>query len=461
LFETKKIIDMLNAILLALKQKIMVILGLGTNLGNRKAHLKTAILLLQDILTDIQISPIYHTKALLTADAPQSWDKPFLNMAVRGKTNLKPSELLRAIKNIERQMGRANAEKWSPRPIDIDILAWGDEVITQPALTIPHSQLLQRSFALLPLNNLAPSWTYPVPGPYQGITATALSKKLGHIEDFELMTLLKPAIVGILNITPDSFSDGGKHNTVEKAFAQYQLLVKQGASVIDIGAESTRPNATLLDPEEEWKRLEPILKKIAIHQQQTEDDTLLSLDSRHATTLEKALPFGITYANDVSGLYDEKMCRLIAQHQLKAILMHHTTIPADPQVTLSTQRCAVQEVLTWGKQRIEALQKAGIEKKQIIFDPGIGFGKTPYQSLKLIANLQAFHTLGCALMLGHSRKSFMKVFTKFPASQRDLQTALMAAKVARQVDYLRVHNVKATNEAIITHHFTSLPTYDT
>jgi 2-amino-4-hydroxy-6-hydroxymethyldihydropteridine diphosphokinase len=167
-----------------------VILGLGTNVGDRVFYLRQAIatLRMQSILTDITPSPLYESDALLMPDAPEEWNMPFLNMAVAGTTLLDPDQLLTHIKALEQQLGRRLRGKWSPREIDIDILAYGDEVITSEHLTIPHSFLLDRSFALLPFADLWPDWRFPLPGPDYSKTATELAGNLplGGIRKFEL-----------------------------------------------------------------------------------------------------------------------------------------------------------------------------------------------------------------------------------------------------------------------------------
>lgn len=145
----------------------MVILGLGSNKGDRAAYLREALGQLGGILGDLRFSSIYETKALLPENAPSEWDRPYFNMAVAGSTPLSPQALFLGIKAIEKKMGRKAAERWSPREIDIDILAFDDLVVDTPELHIPHRGLLTRDFALLPLVELAPDWRYPAVGVYQ------------------------------------------------------------------------------------------------------------------------------------------------------------------------------------------------------------------------------------------------------------------------------------------------------
>jgi 2-amino-4-hydroxy-6-hydroxymethyldihydropteridine diphosphokinase len=140
----------------------MIVLGLGSNLGLREEHLRRAVEALGKRIDNIVCSPVYESRALLPEGAPRSWDMPFLNVAVRGDTALEPRELLVQVKEIEKTLGRAPRGRWGPREIDIDILAYGGYVIAEPALVIPHRELLTRDFALIPLADVAPDWVHPL-----------------------------------------------------------------------------------------------------------------------------------------------------------------------------------------------------------------------------------------------------------------------------------------------------------
>ena len=155
----------------------MIILGLGSNWGDKQEYLQKAVDELALILSHLNISSTYEMPALLPEGAPAEWNIPFLNRAVSGETKLNPQDLLKEIKKIEQQLGRIDRGHWGPREIDIDILAYDDEVIDEPDLKIPHRGLLERDFALLPLVELAPDWVYPVVGPYFGKTAHDLAQK--------------------------------------------------------------------------------------------------------------------------------------------------------------------------------------------------------------------------------------------------------------------------------------------
>lgn len=154
----------------------MVILGLGSNKGDRTEYLRAAISLLRGVLSDMRVSTVYESKALLPKGASSDWDRLFLNMAVAGHSSLSPEALLAELKAMEKNLGRKPAMAWSPREIDLDILAMDQIVFDTPALHVPHPELLNRDFALVPFVDLAPDWIYPVPGEYQGWRAADILK---------------------------------------------------------------------------------------------------------------------------------------------------------------------------------------------------------------------------------------------------------------------------------------------
>lgn len=151
-----------------------VILGLGSNVGDRMTHLAAAVRELGGYLEDQCCSPVYESAAVLPAEAPEAWNMPYLNMACAGRTALSPEQMLDTIKAIEKRLGRQERGRWGPREIDIDILACGEETMVTPALTLPHPQLLHRDFALVPLADVAPHWRYPGPGAFAGQEARAV-----------------------------------------------------------------------------------------------------------------------------------------------------------------------------------------------------------------------------------------------------------------------------------------------
>ena len=416
----------------------MIILGLGCNIGDRLLNLRQALHKLHNLknLQVIQVSPLYESDALLPDNAPDNWDQPYLNVAIGCQSKLSPDALLTELKNIELQMGRTEQLRWAPRIIDIDILAWDDKIYQSDTLQIPHPELLNRSFALWPLLDLAPN-------SYSCTRDTRFhTRQIAHRID-------TPQMVGVLNITPDSFSDGGQYKTIDAVVKQAHHLYTSGADIIDIGAESTRPGATtIITPEQEWQRLDPVLKAITT----TNLNFKLSLDSRNPSTVRRVLEkYKIDWLNDQTGFDNPEMRKIATESSVKLVIMHHLSIPEDRNVLLSFSQDTIAQVYQWAKKRIAELRALGIDKERLIFDPGIGFGKHAEQSLEIIKRTSEFKTLDVPLLIGHSRKSFLNQFTDRPFAERDLETAVISNFLSNQVDYLRVHNVDAQMRALKIH----------
>lgn len=428
----------------------MIVLGVGTNIGDRLANLRRAIkeLKLADSLSVQQVSPVYMSDALLPDNAPANWDLPYLNLAIRCETTLEPLALLALLKKIEASFGReAPVRHWGPRIIDIDILAWDDKIIESDKLTIPKVDLVERPFALWPLADVAPLWVFPK----LSQTAEQLVEKWGSrfSGDAPLHTkqIYQRAdtsqLVGIINVTPDSFSDGNQFYNPETAVHQALHSMSSGAEIIDIGAESTSPKAQPITARTEWERLEPVLKLIHTEKKNFIIPPKISVDTRHAEVAEKALAFEIDWINDVTGLDDPAMRHIVAQAKVDCVVMHHIRIPEDRNFVLARADDPVKLVYEWGAKRLDELEKAGILREKIIFDPGVGFGKMAEQSLLLVKHVDRFAGLGVRLLVGPSRKTFLSLFTQHEFSNRDIETLPIVLHLAKHhVDYLRVHNVE-------------------
>lgn len=256
--------------------------------------------------------------------------------------------------------------------------------------------------------------------------------------------MVSTTLVGILNLTPDSFSDGGMYKTVHDAHAHVLRMVAEGARVIDIGAESTRPGATPITAEEEWRRLEPLLTLLM----RTEIPALISVDTRHSETAQRALALGVDWINDVSGCTPE-MVDVVRASSCRLVVMHSLTVPASREHVLPEDADPVTAVRTWFQKKREELQREGIAADRIIFDPGIGFGKTAAQSLELIRRADELRIPGIELLFGHSRKSFLSPQSNLSIEEKDEATCAVSAYLAgKGVEYLRVHNVAANAKAI-------------
>jgi 2-amino-4-hydroxy-6-hydroxymethyldihydropteridine diphosphokinase/dihydropteroate synthase len=438
----------------------MVILGLGSNLGDRLSHLRQAYQTIKKIpdLRVLQVSPVYISEALMPENAPAEWDMPYLNLALCCDTSLEPTALLKELKTIEWSIGRKpTIRHWGPRIIDIDILAWNQQIIQTEILTVPHASLQERPFALWPLADVAPTWLFPLSGSNQGKSAAQMVEKWGSRFSGEAPFKTRqiphridtPQLVGVVNITPDSFSDGGLYVDPEKAIEHIAHLVEAGAEIIDIGAESTSPSAQSLDANTEWDRLKPVMQAIKKLQTQWIIPPKISLDTRHPRTMIKALATGIDWLNDVTGLDDPEMREIIANSSLDCVVMHHLSIPENRLHSLPRNQNPVPIVYDWAQKRLQLLESQGLPRERIIFDPGIGFGKMAEQSLLLIQQVKCFHSLGVRILVGHSRKSFLSLFTDRPFAERDIETIAMTIYLSQcGIDYLRVHNVEMCARAL-------------
>lgn len=248
----------------------------------------------------------------------------------------------------------------------------------------------------------------------------------------------RPAIMGILNLTPDSFSGDGLMGM--QALQRARQLAEDGADILDIGAESTRPGATALLPEQEWARLEPVLH--AINDQSWRQQVRLSIDTRHSVTAARALDMGVDIVNDVGGLANTEMDESLEEHECDIVVMHALSIPADPAITLAASGDIIAEILQWKSIVTQRAKTRGLATHRLIYDPGIGFGKTAEQSLALINRAAELKQSGGRWLYGHSRKSFMKLMSDAPAEARDELTRTFSAQLAEAgIDYLRVHDV--------------------
>ena len=250
--------------------------------------------------------------------------------------------------------------------------------------------------------------------------------------------------MGILNVTPDSFSDGGWFFDPAFAVDQAQKMVAQGADIIDIGGESTRPGASYVGEKEEMDRIRPILNALGKC-----IDITLSIDTRKAAVAQMALDCGASIVNDVSALEDDsRMAKVVQESGAGVVLMHRQGHSATMQEAPHYED-VVEEVKSFLAQRVAFAQSMGIPSDHIIVDPGIGFGKTCKHNLKILANLGEFLQLEQPLMVGLSRKAFIGELTGKPVHEREMgNAAAMALAVWQGVNILRVHDVAAMKDAI-------------
>lgn len=257
--------------------------------------------------------------------------------------------------------------------------------------------------------------------------------------------LKKPLIIGILNVTPDSFSDGGKFNHLENALEHAQSMLLDGATIIDIGGESTRPNSDSVSSDKQIERVLPIIKAIRQH-----SDVLISIDTTSSLVAEAALNAGANIINDVSaGKNDPKMFTLAAQKNVPIVLMHAQGTPKTMQENPYYEN-VVQDVISALMEHANEAIKAGVRKENIVLDIGIGFGKRKQDNLDLLAHLADFVALGFPVLLGTSRKRFMGMICDVsePAELVTATAVTTALGVMAGVQLFRVHDVKENKQAL-------------
>ncbi|MFN3454514.1 MAG: dihydropteroate synthase [Pseudobdellovibrio sp.] len=445
--------------------KQLAVVGVGSNI-NPLVNLRKALSSLKKIQNCkvLNVAKIYESDALLPEGLSSleitKWNKKYLNSAILVEVeSFNPEAFLCVLKDIEKKIGRSESARWAPRLIDLDLLWVSDYEHMSHNLTIPHKELLNRPFALLPLLDLIseervfnisvakakslkkPFWMSLDVKPFQ----THVSQKFAW-----------PLMVGILNVTTDSFSDGGKFlhqsesedvdlNALEKQLDHY---MEQGLDVLDIGAESTRPNALFVSPATEIARLQKTLSFVEKYKQTQNIQFEVSVDTRKPEVLREIIhKFDINYINDVEGFRSVEMRSLAADSSAKIVCMHSFSVPPRKDETLPGDIDIFEYLNKWWQQKLEMFGKINISKERLIFDVGIGFGKTPEQCFHLLGHLHKLSQIHEDIYIGHSRKSFLSHVTDKPFEERDLETAFVSQNLNQAyVQQLRVHNIKLNKD---------------
>jgi dihydropteroate synthase len=293
---------------------------------------------------------------------------------------------------------------------------------------------------LLPVEALENHFDDDMAAQWQALTAPRLPLQLGE----RTIRLDQPQVMGIINVTPDSFSDGGQFDGPADAAATGAAMAEQGAAIIDVGGESTRPGAKTVWAGDEIERVEPVIRQLAA------GGAAVSIDTRKADVMTAAIAAGAGLVNDVSALtFDPRSAQTAATAKVPVVLMHHQ---GSPETMQDEPRYGdvVVEVYLWLEERIAAAQAAGIERSQILIDPGFGFGKAVGHNLELMNCLALFHSLGCPLVVGASRKRTIGALSnEAPADKRLGGSIAFAMKAAEQgAQVLRVHDVFETVQAL-------------
>ena len=265
-----------------------------------------------------------------------------------------------------------------------------------------------------------------------------------NLMDFLSALGQRTLIMGILNVTPDSFSDGGRFLNLKDAVAHAKQMAADGADVIDVGGESTRPGSEPVPLDEELRRVIPTIKTI-----RQELDVPISIDTYKAEVAERALEAGANLVNDISALrFDEKMKKVVAKYKVPVVLMHMLGTPKTMQQN-PTYEDVVKVIIAFLLERIEAATAAEIARENIIVDPGIGFGKRGVHNLEILKRLAEFRVLGCPILIGTSRKAFIGQILKTDINERLEGTlASVVISVMNGADIVRVHDVKAVKRAV-------------
>ena len=245
-----------------------------------------------------------------------------------------------------------------------------------------------------------------------------------------------PNIMGVLNLTPDSFSDGGKFNTKNKGLKHALEMFNSGANIIDIGGESTRPGSKAVDNKTEWKRIEKIVKLIS-------KKIPMSLDTRKSEVMKKGIKYGVKIINDVSGLdYDPETINVLKKYKIPFVIQHSQGTPEKMQ-NKPRYKNELLDIFDFFEKKIKSLKKIGIKHNNIIIDPGIGFGKNLKHNMNLIRNISIFHSLGFPILLGNSKKRFIKeIAGKNDTKSRIGGTMTSSIYLMMQgVQILRIHDV--------------------
>ncbi len=258
---------------------------------------------------------------------------------------------------------------------------------------------------------------------------------------------MRTLVMGILNVTPDSFADGGRHFTIDDALKRAKEMIEEGVDIIDIGGESTKPGADRVSEAEEANRVIPVLEQVIPL------GTEVSIDTTRSSIAEKAIKLGVKYVNDVSGgLADKEMYKLIAKHpEVQYVIMHWRGHSKTMQ-ELATYKDVVKEVKEELEERVNSAIEAGVDPDQIIIDPGIGFSKSPEHNWELLKNLDRLSLLGYPILIGASRKRFLGELTGGSnPDEREAATLAITAAMAKQGMWaVRTHSVKPHRDVIAT-----------
>lgn len=419
----------------------MIIIALGANLPSREgSHRET----LRRALPYIEAEGLHivrRSSLWLTEPVPRSIHPWYANQVIAITTRLSPDAVLAALMRVEAHFERERSIRDAPRTLDLDLITYDEFVLDTAHLTLPHPRMHQRAFVLAPLSEIAPGFIHPVSGEtVEFLLAQSDRTGICRLRDV-------PAIMGVVNVTPDSFSDVRPLVETDLAIAHALQLIEEGADILDIGGESTRPGAAPVSPIIEQTRIMPVIEAIAAIA--AKRGRLLSVDTRHTSSMALAIRAGATMINDVSALGDDGSARLLAETGLPIIMMHMQGVPLSMQNN-PLYADVVDEVAQFLDAACHRAISAGVRPDNIWVDPGIGFGKTLSHNIALLNATARFAVGGRKTLIGASRKGFIARIDRDGAASDRIGGSLAAALSAasRGANAIRVHDVAQTRQAL-------------
>ncbi|KAJ6784731.1 hypothetical protein PWT90_10800 [Aphanocladium album] len=429
-------------------------IALGGNLGDRVAEIERACNEMDKRGIKVtRTSSLWETEPMYVTDQDR-----FLNGVAEVETELPPMALLDQLQSIEKDLGRRKLIDKGPRNIDLDILLYGDERISNERLNVPHIGIPEREFVLRPLSELIPSKSIDPSKPWKlvqdylndlplGEPLSSVTRISATAKPLTPMTSSrKSQLMAILNLTPDSFSDGGKHAATDLS-STILAMVRGGATIIDVGGQSTAPGRPEVTADEESARVLPAVELIRSIPECK--DIAISVDTYRASVAEQAVQRGADIINDVSaGTLDADMLPTVGRIGATICLMHMRGTPRTMSQLADYPEGVVPAVAAELLARVAAAEAAGIRRWRMILDPGLGFAKTAAQNLELLRRLDELRAWpgleGLPWLVGSSRKSFVGKVTgvEDPAARTWGTAATVAAAVQGGADVLRVHDVE-------------------
>ena len=405
-------------------------LAIGSNLGDKMKNIDLAIEKIKNLDCKIlKIAPFYKTEPLLPDDADDSYNKTFYNTAIKIITNLNPYELLQQTQQIEIDLGRDENHKfWSPRTIDVDILYCqkdGNQIdVFDEKLQIPHKEIFNRAFVLDPLSQIAPMLNI------NGQNILNEAKKHPNHQAIKM---------AIVNINNNSFSGDGSLDPI-LIEDKIKHFVSDRVAIIDIGAESTNPLATQISWQEELERLRKVNIAELINKYKV-NGVKFSIDTYHHETADFAIKNGFDIINDVNGFKNEEMWKIMQDNRnIEAVIMHSLEPNGNKNNLIAEDSDLITILSNWVLDVKQTAKKYNINEERIIIDYGIGFGKSAIQDLFIINNVDKINNQGFRVLIGHSRKSFLKLSGAKSLLEKDIMTNEISIELVKKgVDILRVH----------------------